>query len=40
MDLKDIENSYIDGLSGGQKQRAYMAMVGHKTLSMFCLTSL
>ena len=27
MDLKDIENSYIDELSGGQKQRAYMAMV-------------
>jgi iron complex transport system ATP-binding protein len=27
MNLKDIENSYIDELSGGQKQRAYMAMV-------------
>jgi iron complex transport system ATP-binding protein len=27
LNLKDIENSYIDELSGGQKQRAYMAMV-------------
>ncbi|MDY9917832.1 ABC-type enterochelin transport system [Proteiniphilum saccharofermentans] len=27
LDLKDIENAYIDELSGGQKQRAYMAMV-------------
>lgn len=27
LDLKDIENSFIDELSGGQKQRAYMAMV-------------
>ena len=27
LDLKSIENSYIDELSGGQKQRAYMAMV-------------
>ncbi len=27
LDLKDIENSYIDELSGGQKQRAFMAMV-------------
>jgi iron complex transport system ATP-binding protein len=27
MDLKGIEDSYIDELSGGQKQRAYMAMV-------------
>lgn len=27
LDLKDIENAFIDELSGGQKQRAYMAMV-------------
>jgi iron complex transport system ATP-binding protein len=27
LNLKDIENLYIDELSGGQKQRAYMAMV-------------
>lgn len=27
LDLRDIENSYIDELSGGQKQRAFMAMV-------------
>lgn len=27
LDLKDIEDAYIDELSGGQKQRAYMAMV-------------
>lgn len=27
MDLKDIENQYIDQLSGGQKQRAYIAMI-------------
>lgn len=27
LNLKEIENSYIDELSGGQKQRAYMAMV-------------
>lgn len=27
LDLKDIEDSFIDELSGGQKQRAYMAMV-------------
>lgn len=27
LDLKDIENAYIDELSGGQKQRAFMAMV-------------
>ncbi|MDD4776675.1 MAG: ATP-binding cassette domain-containing protein [Fermentimonas sp.] len=27
LNLKDIENAYIDELSGGQKQRAYMAMV-------------
>lgn len=27
MELKDIENKYLDQLSGGQKQRAYIAMV-------------
>jgi iron complex transport system ATP-binding protein len=27
LDLKEIEDAYIDELSGGQKQRAYMAMV-------------
>lgn len=27
LDLRDIENAYIDELSGGQKQRAFMAMV-------------
>ncbi len=27
LNLKEIENSFIDELSGGQKQRAYMAMV-------------
>ncbi len=27
MDLKDIENQYIDQLSGGQRQRAYIAMI-------------
>lgn|SRR5690606_31962241 len=27
MDLKNIEDSYIDELSGGQKQRAFLAMV-------------
>ena len=27
LNLKEIENSYIDELSGGQKQRAYMAMI-------------
>ena len=27
LDLKKIEDAYIDELSGGQKQRAYMAMV-------------
>ena len=27
MQLKDIENKYLDELSGGQKQRAYIAMV-------------
>lgn len=27
LDLKDIQDSYIDELSGGQRQRAYMAMV-------------
>lgn len=27
MELKDIENKYLDELSGGQRQRAYIAMV-------------
>ena len=27
MQLKDIENKYLDELSGGQKQRAYIAMI-------------
>lgn len=27
MQLKDIENKYLDELSGGQRQRAYIAMV-------------
>ena len=27
MQLKDIEDKYIDELSGGQRQRAYIAMV-------------
>jgi len=27
MQLKDIENKYIDELSGGQKQRAFIAMI-------------
>lgn len=27
LNLKDIENSYVDELSGGQKQRAFLAMV-------------
>lgn len=27
LDLKEIEDAYLDELSGGQKQRAYMAMV-------------
>lgn len=27
MNLKEIENSYIDELSGGQRQRAYIAMI-------------
>ena len=27
MDLKEIENSYLDELSGGQRQRAFIAMV-------------
>jgi iron complex transport system ATP-binding protein len=27
MDLKDMENSYLDELSGGQRQRAFIAMV-------------
>jgi iron complex transport system ATP-binding protein len=27
LDLKDLENRYLDELSGGQRQRAYVAMV-------------
>src|SRR5690606_4962549 len=27
MDLKEMENSYLDELSGGQRQRAFIAMV-------------
>lgn len=27
MELRDLENKYIDELSGGQRQRAYIAMV-------------
>lgn len=27
LDLKDLENRYLDELSGGQRQRAYIAMV-------------
>ncbi|NLL17894.1 MAG: ATP-binding cassette domain-containing protein, partial [Clostridia bacterium] len=27
MELKDIENKYLDQLSGGQRQRAFIAMV-------------